>query len=205
MRACQRLRGRGGVAAMEFAVCLPVIVLLLFGIWEVGRMTEVQAVMVNAAREGSRQASTGEDAIAVITQSIYVYLQQAEPTALPSGGIVDPSNKASDASGAVSQKVTLGNAAGKELFTLTFWNQTDSSRNDPTTASQMDKFQVTVSLPFDNVKWHGTAVHVDPTTKTVTTDPNAYNITGVQRLSATVAWYSMRDTPIVISTALPVQ
>ena len=52
---------RGGTAAVEFAVCLPWIMFLLFGIWEVGRMVEVSQVMWGACREGARQASTGTE------------------------------------------------------------------------------------------------------------------------------------------------
>jgi Flp pilus assembly protein TadG len=51
---------RRGVAAVEFAAVLPIILTLLVGIWEVGRLIEIQQIMTNAAREGARQASTGQ-------------------------------------------------------------------------------------------------------------------------------------------------
>ena len=85
-------KNRRGAAAVEFFVCTAFLIMpLLYGLWEVGRMVEVQAVMVNAAREGSRQASTGEDNLATIATSVYVYLRQAEPTALPAGGVSETS------------------------------------------------------------------------------------------------------------------
>ena len=57
---------RRGVAAVEFAVCLPFILLMLVGLWEVGRMVEVQQLLNNSVREGGRQASTANiDAAAV--------------------------------------------------------------------------------------------------------------------------------------------
>lgn len=37
----------------------PILVSLLLGIWEVGRLVEVQQIVANSAREGARQASTG--------------------------------------------------------------------------------------------------------------------------------------------------
>jgi Flp pilus assembly protein TadG len=55
-----RRQGRTAVAAVEFAVILPVILTLLLGIWEVGRMIEIQQILYNAAREGGRQAATGQ-------------------------------------------------------------------------------------------------------------------------------------------------
>ena len=42
---------RHGVAAVEFAVCLPLLCLVLTGLWEVGRIVQVSEVMWNSARE----------------------------------------------------------------------------------------------------------------------------------------------------------
>src|SRR5262249_17463020 len=51
---------RRGVAAVEFAFLLPIIFTLLLGIWEVGRMIEIQQILCNAVREGARQAASGQ-------------------------------------------------------------------------------------------------------------------------------------------------
>jgi Flp pilus assembly protein TadG len=68
-RPCRR-----GVAAVEFAVLLPLIFTLLLGLWEVGRMVETQQLLTNAAREGGRQASTGQltnaQVASVVTQAL---------------------------------------------------------------------------------------------------------------------------------------
>ena len=40
---------RQGAAAAEFAICLPFLLLVLFGLWEIGRITEVQNVSWNSA------------------------------------------------------------------------------------------------------------------------------------------------------------
>ena len=50
---------RRGSAAVEAAVVMPVIVTMLLGMLEVGRLVEVQEIMNNAAREGARQAAGG--------------------------------------------------------------------------------------------------------------------------------------------------
>lgn len=51
---------RSGAAAVEMAVVMNlVLVPLLLGVWEVGRLVHVQQVLVNATREGSRIAGQG--------------------------------------------------------------------------------------------------------------------------------------------------
>lgn len=56
-RSCRMFRrNRRGAAAVEFAVILPVFVLLIFGMIEYGRMVMVQQVITNASREGARKA-----------------------------------------------------------------------------------------------------------------------------------------------------
>lgn len=56
---------------------LPLLLILLVGIWEVGRMIEVQQVVSNAAREGARQAATGVRTTAQVQQAVLNYLQNA--------------------------------------------------------------------------------------------------------------------------------
>jgi Flp pilus assembly protein TadG len=73
----RRHQGRSAVAAVEFAVILPVILTLLLGIWEVGRMIEIQQILYNAAREGGRQASTGQLTDAQVQTVVIQYLQTA--------------------------------------------------------------------------------------------------------------------------------
>lgn len=46
---------RQGSAAVEFALCLPVIVLLMLGLWEIGRIVQVSNVMRHGAREAARR------------------------------------------------------------------------------------------------------------------------------------------------------
>jgi Flp pilus assembly protein TadG len=50
-------RDERGAAAVEFALVLPVIILLLFGIIEFGRAWNVKQVLTDAAREGARVAA----------------------------------------------------------------------------------------------------------------------------------------------------
>ena len=50
---------RHGAAAVEFAVTLPLMVLVLTGLWEVGRITQVDEVMWNSAREADVTPRSG--------------------------------------------------------------------------------------------------------------------------------------------------
>ena len=65
---------RTATAAVELAVCLPMLVIVLTGIWEVGRMVQVQNLIANAAREGGRQAAAGLNNNATICQNVTNYL-----------------------------------------------------------------------------------------------------------------------------------
>jgi Flp pilus assembly protein TadG len=70
IQAIHPRRGRRAVAAVEFAAVLPLILTLLLGIWEVGRLIEIQQYMENATREGARQAATGQLTDAQVQQVV---------------------------------------------------------------------------------------------------------------------------------------
>src|SRR5262245_37592934 len=69
--------GRRGAVAVEVALILLLLVPMLIGVWEVGRMVDVEQLLVNSAREGARQASTGQKNIAQVQQVVLTYLQSA--------------------------------------------------------------------------------------------------------------------------------
>src|SRR5262245_43268803 len=139
-----RARARGGVAAVEFALVLPLIMSLLLGVWEVGRLIQVNQILSNAAREGGRQASTGLMTNAQVQDAVLQYLDRAGlPTA---------------------------HAA------VTVTNLTNSSL-DAASATQLDKLQVTVTLPAADVKWIALSLVTNANTN----------------LNAASVWYSLRD------------
>ena len=51
-----RRHGSSGQALAEVAIALPILLLMLVGIFEFARAYQIQQVVVNAAREGARQA-----------------------------------------------------------------------------------------------------------------------------------------------------
>jgi Flp pilus assembly protein TadG len=68
-------RTREGAAAVEFAVCLPFLLIMILGVWEVGRMVEVRQLMQTAVREGGRQASTANISPAEVQTYVVNYLK----------------------------------------------------------------------------------------------------------------------------------
>lgn len=52
-----RRRRERGAAMVEFAILLPLLLLVLFGLIDMGRMFLTQAMVTNGAREGARMAA----------------------------------------------------------------------------------------------------------------------------------------------------
>ncbi len=68
---------RRGVAAVEFAMVVPIFVVFIFGMIEFGRILMVQQTLINGSREGARQAvleGATEDGVVEIVSE---YLQAA--------------------------------------------------------------------------------------------------------------------------------
>ena len=152
---------RPGTAVVELAVVLPLLTLLLVGVWELGRMVQVKQVLSNAAREGARRAATGTRSVADVDAAVKSYLAGAGFNT--TGYTVKVYN--------VTQNPTP--SAG-------------SPSDDPMTANQLDHLRVTVTLPFNNVKW-----------------AFINQITSTSTLSATADWYSMKDQPLVVDSTMP--
>jgi Flp pilus assembly protein TadG len=62
------MRNCRGQALVEFALILPLMMLLLLGILEMGRAWNVKQVLTDAAREGARLAVVGDPTITLQSQ-----------------------------------------------------------------------------------------------------------------------------------------
>jgi Flp pilus assembly protein TadG len=126
-------RCRPAAAAVEFAVLAPILVMLMFGIWELGRMMQVSQILGNAAREGARQAASGTRTNAEVQDYVTSYIRETD----------------------LGVYRTVGGVTTKVLVTptVTVTNLTDSSRSDPSSANQNDVFRVTVSVPVTHFQW----------------------------------------------------
>ena len=69
MRRLHDLTGDRGAAAVEFALVLPLLLLLVFGIIDFGRAYNAQVTLTQAAREGARLAALSQANVVSRTQS----------------------------------------------------------------------------------------------------------------------------------------
>src|SRR5437667_10401116 len=127
--AVPRSTERRGAAAVELAITVGLVCWLLLGMWEIARMVEIQQIVGNAAREGARQASTGQVSDTQVIQVVKQYLQDA--------GI--------PAATAANANVTVTN--------LGFSGNPTPPDNNPVNATELDRLQITVSIPFESVRW----------------------------------------------------
>ena len=124
---------REGAAAVEAALVLPLIMMLLLGTWEVGRMTEATQIMDTATREASRQASTGVISYDQIKTIVINDLTQAGLTNL-NGLTVQVTNLTTSDTGPGTHGLNINDY-------------------DPTNANQNDQLEIKLSMPFENVRW----------------------------------------------------
>jgi Flp pilus assembly protein TadG len=131
-------RGQRGAVAVEAAVCLPVIVALMLGMWEVGRIAQMSRILKDAAREGARVAAGGTNNGTTVTVAS---VQTAVQNFLTASGVP---------SAAISGS------------TITVTNLSADSWTDPGNALPLDHFRVTVTVPpgaaFDSLKLIGASL-----------------------------------------------
>lgn len=66
--------GRRAIAAVELAVVMPVFLLLVIGVIEVGRAVMVQQILTNASREGARRAVLEQSTTTEVESIVRDYL-----------------------------------------------------------------------------------------------------------------------------------
>ena len=134
MQRAYKPNHRRGVVAVEAAILLPLLLTLMLGIWEVGRMIQVNQTLINAAREGARLAAGGYVNSTPVTDAM---VQQAVLDYLTSAGL-----PAAAVSGA---QVNLACQA------TPVWT-------NPSDALPLDPFQITLVIPqgaaFDSLRWN---------------------------------------------------
>jgi Flp pilus assembly protein TadG len=185
------------VAAVELVVLMPLLVGLLAGLWEVGRIVMVNNIMDNATREGCRLAISGG------YFSSSNYLDPVTQANLPLANSVDSSGNPIPYD-VQKRVITYLQAAGLSTTGISVqvqnidknWSGTYPSGTsgvstgsyDPAAAAdQLNHVRVTVQLPYSSVQWSNLAIFV----------PNSTTLTSV------VDGYSLRNVPVTMSTALP--
>lgn len=118
---------RTGAALVELTVCLPILITLLLGVWDIGKMLQQQQIVANSVREAGRQASTGQ-LTRVQTEAV------AKDYLVTSGlRITDP-------------------ATGTPNVTTTSANLTSGIEFNA--ASQQDRLWIKLEYPYKNNRWN---------------------------------------------------
>lgn len=190
-RSCVSRRQRPGVAIVETAVLLlPLFIFTLFGVWEVGRVLQTTQIVANAAREGARQASTGQRSSSTnhpelpyngdyeVQKAVENYLRNAGLT------LIDPNTNATVFTVKV-QNVSKNLTADYPTGTSPSSDPVSSSVQDINNGK--DVLLVTVTYPYSMVRW----------------SPGQFFVPANRVISSTTKWYSLKDIPIVVDTSIP--
>jgi hypothetical protein len=171
----RRRRTRAGVAAVEVVVVATfLLVPLMIGIWEVGRMVQVQQIVTNSAREGARLAAQGftftssgtatqvtvSSGNPSVTDAVYRYLLAAGLTNLQKSDVT----------------VTFKFLAPRSDGALP---------GEPYLGEKGQPFAVTVSIPWEKVRWVNLGVINPP------------------QMTFIVTWRMLVDDPFTLDASLP--
>ncbi len=133
-----RAKRREGVAAVELAFLAPVLLIILLGLWDVGRMVQLQQILSNAAREGARLAAQGQTINSTGTPT---QIQVSTGTPNVKTTVVNYLQRA-------GLNVTTSDV------TVTFVYLTgDTTKTQPHQATKGQQFKVTVTVPTANLRW----------------------------------------------------
>lgn len=175
MRLRASLPYRRGGAAVEFAVVLTLVLMpTLIGVWEVGRLVQVQQIVASSAREGARLAA----------QAITITPEGQRTEIMTSSGT--PNVKRT-----VYQYLVLNGLGSLQesdvqvAFKFTTGLQATNPAAHPYQGKKGDRFEVAVTIPFAKVKWVNLGL-VNP-----------------QYVTFTVVWTMLVDDPFVINPELP--
>jgi len=171
----KRLPARSGAAAVEFAfMTTAVLVPLLFGVWEVGRMIQVKQVLTNATREGARLAAQG-----------YTINSSGSPTQIRSStGTPNVADTVYDyliAAGFTN----LQRSDVTVTFTYLAPRTDGQAATEPYQGQKGQPFAVTVSIPWSKVRWVNLGL-LNPTT-----------------VDSSLTWQMVVDDPFTVNDTLP--
>ncbi|HEY2783955.1 MAG TPA: TadE/TadG family type IV pilus assembly protein [Fimbriiglobus sp.] len=166
---------RSGTAAVEMAIVFSTVILpILVGVMEVGRLVQVQQIVANAAREGARLAAQAQtlSSDGTITQfkantgnpsvqsAAYQYLIGAGLTKL------------------TSSDVTV-------TFAYTAPRSDGLTATEPYEGEKLQPFDVTVTVQYEKLKWIN------------------LGFIGTTSLSYTAHWQILVDDPFSVNVTMP--
>ncbi len=195
----QRSRqSRRGVAAVEAAFILPFLLLLIFGIWEVGRLLHVNEFVTNASREGGRLSATGNysgsDVLGTSTATSTTFdVQVAVANYLQNSGLTIPGSGVKITVTNETQNLSMSGIAsmsGSSTTRAVITGSGSSPGADPVlTANQFDTIRVDVEYPFSFARW----------------SPNNlfFYVGSNPIIKATTTWECLRDKAVAVDATIP--
>lgn len=170
-----RRERRRGVAVLEMAIVLPILLVMVVGMYELSQLVRIRQVLDAAARDAARQASLG-----------------LRPVNTP-----DPTNPAiGTVKDVVENYLRVGkfNINGLQVSVTQPGGGADL---DPRTlnssiGSSIGRFRLVVSIPYDNSGSSGNRLVNLP-----------MKIIRVPRVYSTAEWFSMKNFPITNETLNP--
>lgn len=126
-------------AIVEFAIVLPLLLLVLIGLFEVGRYVFIYSSATNASRNASRYASAvGRDDKYGLTK--FNYCQGIKQTALDSAYLVPDS--------AVTVSISYDDGAGNSLGVCDLWSVSQVDPDITNKVDSGDRVKVTVTVQY---------------------------------------------------------
>ena len=138
---------RRGAVAIELALTLSlVIVPMLLGIWEIGCLLDAQQTLVEAVREGGRQAATGNMTNAQVQQVVITYLTNAGVNT--TGVTVSVVNSGSGADCSLATQLDPLTVSARLPFKNVDWSTTQMYVSDSNVLSTSCLWYSTKDVPY---------------------------------------------------------
>ena len=171
---------RPGVAAVEFGlVTMLFIVPLLIGVWEVGRLVQVQQIVSNAAREGARLAA---QAYTIKSDGTVTQIYKDSSGGTPN--VRDAVYQYLMAAGLTNLQNTTADL--EVTFEFLAPRSNGAAATEPYQGEKGQPFRVTVTIrDWAKVRWINLGL-VNPS-----------------RVSASVNWQMLIDDPFSVNETLP--
>ena len=134
------LRDRDGAAAVEFALVLPLLMTLVFGVFEFGMLWNSYQIITDAAREGARRAVVANPALASTPAETFATIEAAIRRARPGVQVVTQN--------AVFCDATLPNADLAHDVVEIYGCRWDGSSGDPARVAIRFGYEFGILAPF---------------------------------------------------------
>lgn len=131
-------RERRAVAAVEFALVAPVLVIILVGLWEVGRLIHLQQLLSSAAREGARVAAQG-----------LTINSEGDPTEIK----VFTGNPNVHSTVVNTLRQSGLNVTESDVTVSFTYTTGDTTKTEPYQAVKGQQYRITVTVPLAKLRW----------------------------------------------------